>query len=132
MSDHALNDCPCGKGKPFLQCCGRYLQGVVHAKTPLQLMRSRYTAYALGGYGDYLLQTWFPATAQGLDPVALSQRELEWLRLEVLETVQRGDNAEVEFRAHYRRADGSPGMMHERSTFKRNSGRWFYVGGRVS
>ena len=94
-------------------------------------MRSRYTAYALGGYGDYLLRTWFPATAQGLTAASLSQREVEWLGLEVLDTVQRGDKAEVEFRAHYRNADGSPGVMHERSVFTRTAGRWFYVGGQV-
>lgn len=123
--------CPCGSGKPFAACCGRFLAGGEHAKTPEQLMRSRYTAYALGDHGDYLLQTWFPATASGLTAELLSQRELDWQRLEIIGKAQQGDNGEVEFRAHYREPDGTPGVMHERSTFKRNSGRWFYVGGRV-
>lgn len=95
-------------------------------------MRSRYTAYALGGHGEYLLRTWFPATAGGLSAAALSQRELDWYRLEILDTAQCGDNGEVEFQAHYHNKDGTPGVMHERSTFKRAGNRWFYVGGRVS
>lgn len=94
-------------------------------------MRSRYTAYALGGCGDYLLHTWFPATARGLTAVGLSEKTLDWCRLEVLHKSQSGDNGEVEFRAHYREADGTPGVMHECSVFTRNSGRWLYVGGRV-
>ena len=124
--------CPCGSGKIFAACCGRLLTGSEQARTPEQLMRSRYSAYALGGYGEYLLQTWFPATAQGLTAAVLSQRELDWQRLEIVSKSQRGDNGEVEFRAHYRNADGTEGVMHECSAFKRNSGRWFYVGGRVS
>lgn len=127
-----MTDCPCGSTKPFAKCCGRFLGGGEHAKTPEQLMRSRYTAYALGGYGDYLLQTWFPATARELTAAALSEKTLDWYRLEVLDKAQSGDNGEVEFRACYREADGTPGVMHERSAFRRIKGCWFYVGGRVS
>lgn len=94
-------------------------------------MRSRYTAYALGGYGDYLLHTWFPATARGLTAAELSGKSHDWCRLEILDKAQTGDNGEVAFRAYYRAADGSPGVLHERSTFKRNRGRWYYVGARV-
>lgn len=127
-----MPDCPCGSAKPFAKCCGRFLSGNEHAKTPEQLMRSRYTAYALGGHGEYLLRTWFPATARDLTAAALSEKSLDWCRLEVLDKSRSGDNGEVEFRAHYREADGAPGVMHERSTFKRNSGRWLYVGATVT
>jgi SEC-C motif-containing protein len=128
-------DCLCGKPKPFARCCGRLLRGEDHARTPEQLMRSRYCAYALGGYGEYLLQTWFPATAQGLDAVSLSQPSVQWCKLEVLDKLQQGENAEVEFRAWYRppgQHEGEPVSMHERSSFNRIKGRWYYVGGRVS
>ncbi len=128
--------CPCGSSKAFAQCCGRFLGGAQQARTPEQLMRSRYTAYALGGCGDYLLRTWFPATARGLTALDLSQRSVDWCGLEVLARSQQGDNGEVEFRAHFRALDAdpqsAPEVMHERSTFKRLRGRWYYVGGRVS
>jgi SEC-C motif-containing protein len=125
--------CPCGKEKNFDQCCGRFLLGGEHAKTPEQLMRSRYTAYAMGGYGDYLLRTWFPATAQGLSAERLSRRELNWQRLEVLSRSQEGDKGAVEFKAYYLPEQSDQlAVMHEQSEFTRIDGRWFYVGGRVS
>ncbi|MDX2463868.1 MAG: YchJ family metal-binding protein, partial [Porticoccus sp.] len=64
--------CICNRKKSFDKCCGRFLSGGLYAKTPEQLMRSRYSAYALGGYGDYLLATWFSATSAGLNAKDLS------------------------------------------------------------
>jgi SEC-C motif-containing protein len=129
---HVDATCLCGNNKPFTKCCSRFLDGSQHAKTPEQLMRSRYAAYALGGYGDYLLQTWFPATAHGLVAAELSERSHNWCKLDVLDKSQAGNNGEVIFRAHYCEADGTTGVMQECSAFKRLGGRWYYVDGRVS
>ncbi|MEE4144556.1 MAG: YchJ family metal-binding protein [Halieaceae bacterium] len=125
------DNCPCGSNKTFEACCGRFLCTGKQASTPEQLMRSRYSAYALGGHGDYLLRTWFPATARGLTAQTLSRRDCEWTRLEVLAKQQRGDKGMVEFRAHYRDAGGREQVMHEVSVFQRLAGRWLYVGGEV-
>lgn len=96
-------------------------------------MRSRYSAYALGGCGEYLLATWFPATAKGLTVPQLSEKTVDWQRLELIGKSQKGDEGSVEFRAWYRKPGGSEALqaMHEISEFKRVQGRWFYVGGRV-
>ncbi len=128
MAEHM---CLCGSGKGFDLCCGRFLKGGEKAKTPEQLMRSRYCAYALGGYGEYLLATWFPATARDLNAVDLSQKHLQWCRLEVLDKSQKGDEGMVEFKAFHLDADGKEQVMHEKSSFTRVAGRWFYVGGEV-
>ncbi|MEH6468869.1 MAG: YchJ family metal-binding protein [Porticoccus sp.] len=125
--------CICNRNKPFDTCCGRFLVAGQQAKTPEQLMRSRYSAYALGGYGDYLLSTWFSATALGLTAKALSEKTVEWIKLEVLSSNQTGDKATVEFKAFYREPDLSElQVMHEVSVFQRTSGHWLYVGGEVS
>ena len=124
--------CPCGSNKVFKACCGRFLCAGKRAATPEQLMRSRYSAYALGGHGDYLLRTWFPATAGGLTAQALSERDCEWLGLEILARQQQGDQGMVEFRAHYRDGGGREQVMHEKSVFQRLAGRWLYVGGEVN
>ncbi|MGI9295045.1 MAG: YchJ family protein, partial [Pseudomonadales bacterium] len=76
--------CICGSKKASKQCCERFLSGEQQAKTPEQLMRSRFSAYALGGHGEYLLRTWFPATAKYLTAAALSESSGEWYKLEVL------------------------------------------------
>ena len=94
-------------------------------------MRSRYSAYALGNYGDYLLETWFPATAQGLTAQSLSLRNCEWLELELLEKSQTADQGTVEFNAWYRDTSGEKQVLHEKSVFQRVNGRWLYVGGEV-
>ena len=95
-------------------------------------MRSRYSAYALGGYGDYLLNTWFPATVRGLLVAELSERTHDWCQLDVLNKSQQGDNGEVEFKAYFRADEGELDVMHECSAFKRIKGCWYYVGAKVS
>ncbi|GAA0305972.1 YchJ family metal-binding protein [Kineococcus aurantiacus] len=117
--------CPCGWGEPLAGCCGRYLDGR-DAPTAEALMRSRYTAFAVGDVA-HLLRSWHPDTRPAdldLDP------ELEWKRLVVLGT-DRGspfdDTGTVEFEAHYRQA-GRRGVQHEESAFVRVEGRWVYEG----
>ena len=95
-------------------------------------MRSRYSAYARGGLGRYLLHTWFPVTAPPLSEIELSQRSQEWTGLEVLAKSQQGDDGMVEFKAHYLGENGEPAVLHEKSVFKRIGNRWLYVGGEVN
>ena len=118
--------CPCGTGLPYDECCGRLHAGAP-AATAEALMRSRYSAYAVGD-SAYLLSTWHPSTRPSrlrLDP------DQSWTRLEVLARTGGGlFDAEgvVEFRAHAQRR-GRPETLHERSRFVREGGRWWYVAG---
>ena len=128
MTEH----CICGSAKLTINCCGPLLDQTKFAKTPVQLMRSRYSAYALGGHGDYLLSTWLPTMTQGLSSADLSIRSVDWVRLEILGKAQQGDNGQVEFKAYFLNSDGQEQVQHEKSIFKRINGRWFYVGGEVS
>ncbi|GAA1836049.1 YchJ family metal-binding protein [Agromyces salentinus] len=108
----------------FGECCGRWLAGEA-APTAQQLMRSRFTAFAVGDVG-YLLATWHPSTRPAdleLDPGT------RWLRLDIDRTVRGGPldrEGIVEFTAHSR-GHGERGSQHEVSTFVREGGRWFYV-----
>ncbi|WP_454195539.1 YchJ family protein [Nocardia sp. Marseille-Q1738] len=119
--------CPCGRGEAFDDCCGPVLRGERAAATAEALMRSRYTAFALGD-ADYLLRSWHPRTRPrelALDP---AQR---WLFLEITRTERGGlfdDTGAVEFVAHYRDADGR-GALHETSRFARSGGAWVYLDG---
>ncbi len=94
-------------------------------------MRSRFTAYALGGYGQYLLDSWFPATAQGLSIEELSLPLIQWTKLEVLNKSQSGDEGTVEFNAYFINDKNKIDIIHEVSEFKRVEGNWLYVGKRV-
>ncbi len=133
MSENKV--CPCCSGKDYDECCGRFLDQGKVVKTPEQLMRSRYTAYCQGGRGEYLLETWFPITAQGLSVPELSLRHRDWKKLEVLAKSQQGDSGTVEFKAYFKplnKPDAELEHQHERSSFQRVQGKWFYVGEEVS
>jgi SEC-C motif-containing protein len=124
--------CICCSHKLIANCCERFLSGRELAKTPEQLMRSRYTAYAQGGYGQYLLDTWLPATSAGLSAEQLSTRENQWTELTVLNKSQQGDSGMIEFQAFYIDSYGVHHCLHEKSVFTRQRGRWIYVGGEIS
>lgn len=128
-----MRSCVCGKRKPFEKCCGQFLSGKKVAKTPEQLMRSRYSAYALGGYGDYLMSTWLNAAEKGLSASKLSEKSVEWQKLEVIASSQEGDRGVVEFKAWFTSAPDTEEIecMHEVSEFVRLKSRWFYVAGKV-
>ncbi|MFB9236579.1 YchJ family protein [Plantactinospora siamensis] len=118
--------CPCGTGQPYVDCCGPLHAGRAAAATAEQLMRSRYSAFALGEPA-YLLETWAATTRPArleLDP------EQRWFRLDIVAADRGGlldSVGTVEFDAHYR-TGGRPGTLHERSRFVRTDGRWRYVG----
>ncbi|MFI7668363.1 YchJ family protein [Nocardia sp. NPDC049526] len=119
--------CPCKRGEPFGACCGPVLAGERSAATAEALMRSRYTAFAVGDT-EYLLRSWHPRTRPktlDLDP------DQRWLFLEIVRTERGGpfdDTGTVEFIAHYR-AEGRRGSLHEVSTFTRVDGAWCYLDG---
>lgn len=120
--------CPCGKNKTLIACCGRFHSGRYYAKTPEQLMRSRYSAYVLGELGEYLLKTWHPAMIKDLTEDVLSVKTHNWTKLEVLNYAQKGDEGTVEFKAYYLDQDDSEKVFHEKSFFQRLMGKWLYVG----
>lgn len=134
--------CPCLSGDSYGACCGRYHAGRrpgpdgrtagPHAPTAEALMRSRYSAFAVGDT-EYLRTTWHPSTRPA--DLVLDD-DLEWRRLDVVRTGSGGpfDTAGVvEFVAHHRsRTDPSDrGRLHEVSRFVREGERWYYVDGVV-
>jgi SEC-C motif-containing protein len=126
---HPTDSCPCGSGEPFAGCCRPLHIGDRQAETAEELMRSRYSAYAVGDL-DYVWRSWHPKTR----PASLSpDTGLEWLGLEIVDVAAGGrdhDTGEVEFRATYRQGRRT-GTLHERSRFAVRARRWFYVDGQV-
>jgi SEC-C motif-containing protein len=122
--------CPCGSGEPYDACCGRLHRRAAEATTAEELMRSRYSAYAVGEL-DHVFRTWHPRTRPDTiepDPA------LAWTGLQITDVVAGGpgdETGEVEFVASYVR-DGMPGARRERSRFERRRERWVYVDGEVS
>ena len=118
--------CPCESSKPYNACCELYHNGLA-APTAEALMRSRYTAFAMG-LESYLLQTWHPKTR----PARLKLNEdppTKWLGLQVRRTETTSEiTATVEFIARYKVA-GKAERLHELSQFEYIEGFWYYLEG---
>lgn len=124
--------CPCGSGETLGACCARYLtsRGGAAAPTAQALMRSRYTAFAIGD-AAHLLDTWHAGTRP--TDIELDPRQ-RWLHLNV-ESCSAGGPFDsigtVQFTAVYRGPEGRD-ELHELSRFVRENGRWYYVDGDVA
>lgn len=125
--------CPCGNGESFGDCCGPVLRQERRAGTAAALMRSRYTAFAVGDL-EHLLRSWHASTRPPREELAESLEEgLRWLRLDVLSTLQGGpfeDVGTVEFVAISKGPQGRQ-EQHEVSHFVREDSSWFYIDGEV-
>ena len=132
--------CPCGGGS-FASCCAPFLAGDAVPPSAEQLMRSRYSAFALRDEA-YLRATWHASTLPP-SPIVDPDEKLQWLGLEVksaLRLRQRKanlpepqDSDTVEFVARFK-VGGRAHRLHEVSTFGRAADsagvlRWFYVDG---
>jgi len=125
-----MGRCPCGSGDAYDDCCGCCHRGDAVAPTAEALMRSRYSAFAVGD-AAYLLASWHASTR----PATLElDAGTTWRHLDVVRT-ERGspwDTAGVvEFTAHFA-SEARRGRLHEVSRFVHEGGRWFYVDGVTS
>jgi SEC-C motif-containing protein len=117
--------CPCLSGNSYGSCCARFHEGLAAAPTAEALMRSRFSAFAVGN-PSYLRATWHPSTrptALDLDP------DLTWYRLDILGKTRGGPldtDGTVEFRAFCKGPDGRSDQ-HEVSRFLREDRQWFYL-----
>lgn len=123
--------CPCNSGKPFEKCCQVFLDGKKKPPTVAKLMRSRYSAFSLGGYGEYLLATWHPDYRGQLNEHELSILSTHWVDLKIVSSTQKGETGEVEFIARFENSDGTTSIHHENSNFIRKKGMWLYCDGQI-
>ena len=124
--------CPCGSRVKYKKCCAIYHKGAL-PKTALELMKSRYVAYAVGD-ASYIIKTTHPNNSDHTDDIKswkssieLFSKETEFLGLEVLEFIDGEVEAFVTFKAKL-----SSGDMVEKSRFLKVDGMWLYESGVLS
>lgn len=119
-------NCPCQSGKDYDACCGRFISHRHHPENAQLLMRSRYSAYVLKN-SDYIRDTWHP----DFRPMSVDmEKNLKWLKLDVLDFSEEDDQATVEFEARLL-DDRGVNALHEKSHFVRMQERWFYTNGEM-
>lgn len=133
----AQQPCPCGGGPAaaaYGDCCRPLHRQERAAATAEQLMRSRYSAFALAEI-DHLLRTQPSQQPQQERRRSLQAtcRKLRWRGLEILATEAGGPGdleGTVTFAAHYS-ASGRQGVLRECSRFGRAGGHpdgaWLYL-----
>ena len=129
--------CPCGGGT-YASCCGPLIAGEQVAVTAQQLMRSRFSAFALAARDpqaiEHLLRTHPEAgqtAAARRKALMESCRTIEWLNLKVLDFQNGGpldQHGSVTFEARWRDRERREGVLKEWSRFGRGeSGEWLYL-----
>ena len=123
----AVLPCPCGHAD-YASCCQVWHLGRP-APSPELLMRSRYSAYALG-IKDYVLDTWHVSTRPETLDDDVSSAEQRWQSLKIYrsEISTDGLSGLVEFLAIYK-VNGRAYRLHEVSQFVWQDGRWYYLNG---
>lgn len=127
-----LQDCPCGQGQ-YANCCQPLHLRLKIANTAEQLMRSRYSAFALQQI-DYILQTTALGQQTALDREAIADwsQSNDWLKLEVIQHQPKVDktHALVEFKAHYcdkNQGEKQQHIHHEISHFVLHQQQWYFL-----
>jgi len=127
-----MSACPCCSTLEYSDCCGPIIEGEMIAKTPEQVMRSRYTAYVKAEI-DYLEKSTHPDGMADFDKEATRSwaEDSQWKRLEIISSKGGGpDEGEgsVEFIAHFEQK-GVEHKHHELAMFKKEGDQWLFLDG---
>lgn len=124
--------CPCRQlAQPiaYAECCAPLHEGKVVAISAEQLMRSRYSAYALQQI-DYLIHTAALGQQGQLDRAGIAawsaQNSWQGLEIVAVQPKQGKQHAMVHFKAHF--FDGTAQQVHEeQSYFVCLKGQWYFL-----
>ena len=118
--------CPCGSNELYIECCQPIIKGDKKAKSALQLMKSRYSAYVHCEV-DYIVKSTEASQRKYYPKKDLLKwaKESQWLKLEIIEFT----SDTVEFKAFYNNSAGQLEIHHEFSTFVSENETWYFVQG---
>jgi len=121
--------CPCDSGNKYKKCCSKYHKGAF-APDALSLMKSRYSAYAVGD-SSYIIKTTHPDNSDYTsniknwkESILSFSKQTSFLSLEIIDFIDGEEEAFVTFNARL-----SSGDLKEKSRFLKLYGRWLYADG---
>jgi SEC-C motif-containing protein len=129
--------CPCKSQKQYSDCCEPFHLGKA-PDTALELMRSRYSAYAMH-LADYIMQTTHKDNLSYKSPHSEERRKeilefskaTDFVGLKILEFIDGENEAYVTFTA-YLKQGGKDVSFTEKSYFVRVQNQWLYKEGKIS
>jgi SEC-C motif domain protein len=124
------DNCPCGSNVPYQKCCREFHKDG-GCKTALQLMKSRYSAYAKN-LPLYIIKTSHPDNPSFQEDRLLWIRELQefcqktsFKKLEIVSSKEEGKEGWVHFKAYLRHEEDF--ILEENSYFLKEGNDWLYV-----
>lgn len=131
-----LKNCPCYSQRLYKECCQPLHLGNP-AINALALMRSRYSAYALG-LADYIIKTTHRQNSDYLDNHKLWKEQIlsfckstQFVNLTILEFIDGTEEAFVTFHAELKQ-NAYDTSFQEKSRFMKENQQWKYVSGKVN
>lgn len=127
--------CYCCSGKEFEDCCQPFIENLAKPKAAEELMRSRYSAYAVGAV-EYLVKTTHPSVRKFHDAGQIENwaRSCDWQKLEIVSKTAgeaKDKVGTVEFKAYFLDENKEAQIHHENSNFRKELGKWFFVDGKI-
>lgn len=127
------NNCPCGSTKKYKKCCKPFHNGTF-PKTAVELMKSRFCAYAIKN-AEYIMATTHKTNQDfSNDTFAWSNSILDFceatdfLDVNILEQIDGEVESFVTFKANLMQ-NGIDASFIEKSRFLKEENKWFYVDG---
>lgn len=141
--------CPCGSNSHYENCCFLIINGSKKADSPKQLMRSRYSAYAMNN-AQYIFNTYAKTTRieQSIAEIKSSASSCQWIKLNVQHCSDWNNSEQlvnpplptVEFDAYYLTGN-KVYQLSEKSRFIKEISddegqsieeyKWFYLNGDI-
>lgn len=127
--------CPCGSLKKYKKCCKIFHNGM-NPKTALELMKSRYSAFAAGDY-KYIMNTTHKENSDysedylsWKESILTFSKDSDFKKLEIIEFIDDDIESYVTFKAiiFHGAHDNS---FSEKSKFLKVNGAWLYHSGEI-
>lgn len=126
--------CPCNLQKKYKKCCKLFHDGISFPKTALELMRSRYSAYALNK-PRYIIDTTHKENQDFTTNFNLWEEDIikfcestQFLKLEILDFQDGLTQSFVTFKASLKQDTNDVGFT-EKSKFLKVDSKWMYLEG---
>ena len=132
----SVNDsCPCGSTKKYKKCCKTFHDKIIFPKTALELMKSRYSAYATSN-AKYIIETTHKDNPDFTDNIKEWENDIlifcnntKFIGLEILEFIDDENESYVMLKANMIQ-QGNDVSFIEKSRFLKVDGKWLYVDGK--
>ncbi len=126
--------CPCGSTRKYKKCCKIFHDKIEIPKIALQLMKSRYSAFAVSNV-NYIISTTHKENPDFTDDLKSWEKDIlafckytKFEKLEILEFLEDDKESFVTFKATLFQ-DKKDISFIEKSRFLKVEDKWFYIDG---